>query len=777
MSDRRPALPHLSAVAALAGAVLAFEVVLLRLFEFSHWHHFAGLTIALALLGFGAAGTLLSLLGERAERLADGWLSLSLLITLGGFVLVLMMHTGVSLRPLFAVWDAGELLRLLAVDFAAFVPFFGAGLALGQVFARWPQHPGPLYAANLGGSGIGAAAATALLAFMLPEAALPLIVALLAAFTLWFTLSRRMWGSAALAGVFVVAGGWLAVAPPQPKVSDFKALAQVLDLPDAQVLEREPGLGGRLTVIRSSSLRFAPGLSLNWTDSIPASDVAVLGSDQRVPVREGYATPPAHREAALPGLPLLLRPGSPVLVLGVGSWSTPAYASDRSVTWVASDTRVPEMTLARGLNAEIVRDRPERFAARSERRFGLITLDRAFDGRDAASEDYLLTPRGLRSAFSSLEGNGLLAIPLAMKVPPRNTPRVLTTLADALEGLGIERPADHVIALRGLQSLLILVSPGPLSDSDVERTVAFAADWSFDLVWHPGLDRAATNRFHVLDSPLFHDVARAALAGGEMPEGAGWFRTEPASSDRPYVWHAMRWRSIEPMFERLGARAASYLDWTLVMSAVALVAAALAAAVLIVAPLGRMPKTSGSFARIAVVGYFGLLGVGFMLVELAFLQRMIGYAERPVVASAIVFATFLVGAGFGSATAPVEPDVRTLKRIFATLAVGAAIAVAVLWWPGRPALSLPTIPRIALLVLALLPMTWAMGRPFPWGLAQLARSRSWLPWAWAVNGFASVVAASMATMLSVQAGQRVTLTVGLASYALAGAIAWRATSR
>lgn len=777
MSAGRPALSHVGAIAALAGAVLAFEVVLLRLFEFSHWHHFAGLTIALALLGFGAAGTLLSLLGERAERLGDGWLSLSLLVTLSGFVLVLAMHTGISLRPLFAVWDAGELLRLLAVDFAAFVPFFGAGLALGQVFARWPHHPGPLYAANLCGSGVGAAGATVLLAYMLPEAALPLIVALLAAFTCWFALSRRLRGSAALAALFMIAGGWAAIAPPEPKVSDFKALAQVMDLPDARVLHREAGLGGRLTLIRSSSVRFAPGLSLNWTGSIPASDVAVLGSDQRVPVSRSYAKPPAHREAGLPGLPLILRPRTPVLVLGVGSWSTPAYASDRLVTWVDSDTRVPETALARGLEAEVVTDRPERFARRTERSFGLITIDRAFDGRDAASEDYLLTPRGLQAVLSALEGNGLLAVPLQLEVPPRNAPRVLTTLAEALHRFGIQRPADHVIALRGLQSLLILVSPRPLSAADIERTVAFAGDWSFDLVWHPGLERTATNRFHVLDSPLFHDLARAALADGEMPDGATWFRTGPASSDRPYVWHAMQWRSLPSMFQRLGARAASYLDWTLVMSAVALVAATLAAAMLIVAPLGRMPRTSGSFGRIAVVGYFGLLGIGFMLVELAFLQRMIGYAERPVVASAIVFATFLVGAGFGSATAPVDPDDRTLKRIFGTLAVGAALAVTVLWWPGRPALSLPTFPRIALLVVVLLPMAWAMGRPFPWGLAQLARSRSWMPWAWAVNGFASVVAASMATLVSVQAGQRITLTAGLASYALAGAIAWRTTSR
>ena len=70
-----------------------------------------------------------------------------------GLYLVLGLHAYVALRPVFAAWDARELVKLLLVDVAAFVPFYGAGLAIGQVFIRWPRHARKLYAVNLLGSG------------------------------------------------------------------------------------------------------------------------------------------------------------------------------------------------------------------------------------------------------------------------------------------------------------------------------------------------------------------------------------------------------------------------------------------------------------------------------------------------------------------------------------------------------------------------------------------------------------------------------------------------
>ena len=90
---------RLAALFSLSAATLAFEILLLRLFEFSHWHYFAGFAIALALLGLGSAGTTLALLGDRPPRWGDGWFLGGLLTAALGLYLVLGLQAYVALRP------------------------------------------------------------------------------------------------------------------------------------------------------------------------------------------------------------------------------------------------------------------------------------------------------------------------------------------------------------------------------------------------------------------------------------------------------------------------------------------------------------------------------------------------------------------------------------------------------------------------------------------------------------------------------------------------------
>jgi len=119
MLAERPTPWHLAALAGLSAAMLGFEILLLRLFEFSHWHHFAGFAIALALLGMGAAGTTLALLSRRALQWGDRWFLGALLVMAVGLLLVVILQSRLALSPLFAAWDGGELGKLLLVDLAA----------------------------------------------------------------------------------------------------------------------------------------------------------------------------------------------------------------------------------------------------------------------------------------------------------------------------------------------------------------------------------------------------------------------------------------------------------------------------------------------------------------------------------------------------------------------------------------------------------------------------------------------------------------------------------
>jgi len=283
----------------------------------------------------------------------------------------------------------------------------------------------------------------------------------------------------------------------------------------------------------------------------------------------------------------------------------------------------------------------------------------------------------------------------------------------------------------------------------------------------PG-QKEAFEPYHRTATPVFWDTARALLTGeGELPGKARWFVSEPAQTNQPYIWRSLRWELAPHLLETLGARGMSYLDWSLIFSAATVLLVTLLAFVLILAPLGRLPRVHSPFSRLSLAGYFALLGLGYMLLELALFQRIILFTGQPVLTATVVFGSFLVGSGWGSLQAPETPDRRTALGVFGLVGAGFLLAAGGFWW-GAEALQEPALAvRLLGVVLLLLPLAWAMGRPFPWALRQLADQPRWIPWAWGINGFASVAAASLAPLISVHWGQPITLGTGLACYLLA----------
>lgn len=769
-----PTAAHFAALFGLSAAVLAFEVLLLRLFAFSHWHHFAGFAVALALLGLGAAGAVLTIAGERSVRHGDGWFLSGLLASGAGLLLVLWLHAHVALRPLFTAWHVGELGRLLLVDLAAFLPFFAAGLAIGQVFLRWPRQTRKLYAVNLLGSGAGSIGASLLLLIVRVETALAVVAALLLALGAGLVARRRRWLESGVSLLLLGTGAAVALHPPTLAVSDFKALAQLRALPDSRLLAEQPGLAGGLSVLRSDSQRFAPGLSLRWPAAVPALDTIVVGSDRVVPLARAYPAIAPHAAASLGGVALRLRPQGDVLVIGSGTWHTPALAGARGVTWIEMDGRLLALARERGATAprfQLRAESPYRYLVTAKRRYAVIGIDHAYDGGDAVTEDYLLTREGMALALARLDPDGLLAVPLTLHYPPRQFPRLLRTVRGALEARGVTEPGLHVAALRGLQASLTLVSPTPLGTDDRLRLREFARQWGFDLVWLSDLMPSETNRFHRLDGPVFFETARAVFEGHALPAAATWFVADAADLDRPYFWRTLAWHRVDDLVATLGRRGLSYLDWTLLLQVVATVLVTVLAFVFMVAPLGRLPDVLAPFRRHAIAGYFAALGVGYMLFELAVFQRAILYLGEPVLAASVVFATFLIGSGIGSAAAPERLRPEAARRIYAAVAIGVLVAIGALWLATSLLLASPLPLRAAAMAIAMLPLAWALGRPFPWGLRQLAGQPRWIPWAWGINGFASVLGASLAPLIAVHLGQSITVVSATACYGVAAAIA------
>jgi hypothetical protein len=232
----------------------------------------------------------------------------------------------------------------------------------------------------------------------------------------------------------------------------------------------------------------------------------------------------------------------------------------------------------------------------------------------------------------------------------------------------------------------------------------------------------------------------------------------------------------------------AFSEWGYLILIATLAQATLLGILLIVSPLALLPRRippvdspvamprSRGTVRQRVFLYFLALGLGYLFVEMALIQRLVFFLADPIYAVAAVLAGLLFVSGLGSAWAARQlrkgiPATRLACLAAIIVAVTATVYALGLRTILTPLLSWPLPARMALAFTVILPFG-AMGMPFPLVLRQLGQTRAdLLPWAWAINGCASVVAGPLATLLALGAGLPTVLLVASACYAVAALLA------
>jgi hypothetical protein len=172
-------------------------------------------------------------------------------------------------------------------------------------------------------------------------------------------------------------------------------------------------------------------------------------------------------------------------------------------------------------------------------------------------------------------------------------------------------------------------------------------------------------------------------------------------------------------------------------------------------------------ARGRMLAYFLAVGFGFMFIEIAFIQKFVLFLGHPLYAVAVVLFAFLLFAGIGSRVAARHPPV---KAVVWAIAASAALCLLLLPILLRHAIGWADAAKIALSAMLIAPLAFFMGMPFPLGLARVeAVDARLIPWAWGINGCASVIAAVLATLLAIHLGFTAVVLAALLLYGLAAA--------
>jgi hypothetical protein len=765
----------LAGVGLVTFGTLLLELACTRLFSVVLFYHFAFLAIGVALLGLGAGGVFAYLKRPWLSRWSTQTVAARVcVLNVVGIMAALFVILHVPVTPELSL---ANFQSLTGVYLATGVPFFFSGLLLSVVFAREAGRITQLYGADLTGGALACLAVVPVLNLVGAINAIVLAALVMAAAAAVWSESRagrnvgiRM--AVVMLGLLVLnRNGQLVEIKfvrsvnreiPQVLFSKWNAISRV----EVQEISR-----GLYIVIDADAQTAIANLDLE-TARRPEWRPRVLNSPSAVPN--------------------VLRPQGAFAIIGPGGgWEVlrALVAGSPSVTGIEINDIIVN-TLMRDRYAEYSKrlyQRPDvrihvndgrSFIRHSSDRYDVVqmtlvdTWAATSAGAFALSENNLYTVEAFREYFEHLKPDGMIAVTRWEFRKPREALRVVTQAMAALARLGVRDSTGH----------FLIVANAPLDDDGVPVTVLakrspFTAEEEATVRRH----LAGYPRMAVLYSPSAPEknVFTALIRSGD-PAGFAKnypYNVAPVTDNDPFFFFTLKledvWRGL------LAPTAPSAVDWRInlgVAVLVMLLAISTAAVLLfVIVPLALHSGARGQSAWRLL--YFVAIGLGYILVEIAFVQRFVLFLGHPTYALTVVVFLMLLGSGAGSVTA--HRWLADTRRVRVALAVIVGATLLYVWLLPRMLASLVGLPFAVKLLLSaavLLPLGFAMGMPFPTGLRALAGGgERTIEWAYAMNAAASVLGSVLAIIIAIHYGLGGTLAAGAAAYVVAAAStsSWR----
>ncbi len=743
-------------------ATLILELSLTRIYSVVFYYHFAFLAISIALFGLGAGGVF--------SYVVAGWRG-TLFGKLGSVSAVNGLLVTLSLVFILSRSSEPSNWTLAFVYFASALPFFLAGAVTSLAISETIERVDRVYFFDL----VGAAAGCLLLIPFLNAFGGPNTVMIAGAL---YAVSSAIWFN--LAGSSTGRVGGVAISLALVGLVMFNTKQGFIDIRHAkgQRIQNERYVKwNSFSRIALAPDKSAPDMMSIVIDADAATGVANFDFD-RLPEKD--------RKDLLssgPGLPYVLRPGAKTLIIGAGGgWDVArALASgSRDVTGVEINPIIAETVMRQRFphlsqrlyfrpEVRIVIEDGRSFVRRTSEKYQVLqatlvdTWASTAAGAFALSENNLYTTDAFTDYLDRLTDDGLLVFTRWGFSPPRESLRLISLGMAALERLGEKEPEKHFLVVRegkleGWGALdTVILSRKPLRATDLEAVRTMTSAHPIQMVYAPG-DTDDTPFAELLHAADPHAYQRAYR-----------FDISPVSDDRPFFFYSVQPRDIWDFVESASRLSADYKVNRAVPLLFTLLGVSLAATLVVLAlppvVLGsRLPRQPGVPAFLL---YFASIGAGYILIEVALIQKFVLLLGHPTYALTVIVFSMLVSSGLGSyfSRSVVAGSTVRLRYVLA----GVAALVAALALAAGPvshaAAGWPLGAKFLIVIVLIAPAGFLMGMPFPTGLAKLeAWHKPSVRWAWSMNAASSVLGSGAAIFFALYLGLRGTLLLGGALY-------------
>jgi hypothetical protein len=341
-------------------------------------------------------------------------------------------------------------------------------------------------------------------------------------------------------------------------------------------------------------------------------------------------------------------------------------------------------------------------------------------------------------------------------------------VSSALAKLGVSNPEEVIVIYRGIQTMTVVIKPDGWEESELNSLRDFLDRCRFDLVWAPDLDPAEVNRWNILPDPIYYQEVQKLFSTTDVESYYEDypFDVQPPRDDHPFYFHFFTWSQAPAILSSLGKTWQPFGGSGFFLLVFLLGLVILLSLIMILIPLWFSRTHQGEYrshGRVWALVYFGLIGIGFMFVEIPLISQWVLFLGTPIRAFSLVVGILLVSSGMGSR---MYSDQRFLKLgLYPVSFFLGGLFILLSTLNKDLILSWPLWIRYLAPILGLSPLGFGMGFFFPQGIKWIKNSfPNLVPWAWAVNGSTSVIASVLTAILSLQGSYLLVLLLGGMSY-------------
>ena len=768
-------------------SILIYELTLTRIFSIIQWNYLAFMIISIAFLGYGASGTYLTITPSLSKKnslhyLPDLLSRFSLLYSLSILFSILLI-TQIPFDLYRLNIDSYQWFYLVIYYLAVALPFFFAGICISLAISRLPEKVGKLYFFDLIGASIGC------LSFLFFTNHIKIInlvmllamIGFIASFLFSITQRRRRFFILPLFLIAVLIVIHISsYSPLSLPINPYKELFTFLRYPDTEILFEDENSFSQIKVVQGQAVKYAPGLSLNFDGRIP-EQLAILTDDSGLSAItrfDGTKDSIRFTDHLTNALGFhLAKERERILVIGAGGGLdilSAVYHDSKKIEAIELNPIVIDLMEERydDYSGQLF-NRPEVTILQGEGRSMLKNIDYDFDliqlsligsassssgGFHSISENYLYTVEGMVDFLERLSDKGMICITRWLLFPPRESVKLTAIALEALDRIGMENPENHIALIRSWGTTTFICSKNPINEKMTGIIESFCRERSFDPVYFPNIMLSQVNQNHKLESPYYFQAIYSLVK--DFKEGRIYetyqdyfFNITPATDNRPFFFYFLKWRNI-PTIVKDTSYWQPMIEWGNLIVFATLIQGIIFSFFFIFLPLfvKRISPGKGWYFPIL---YFAALGLGYMLIEISFIQKFILYLTNPTYASSVIIFSFLFFSGLGSRYSQHfgGKEIFYLKRIVPTICV-----LLIIYQWITPIIFQFTMPfiiaiRFVLTSCLIAPLAFLMGMPFPLGIGILAeRKEKLIPWAWATNNFCSILASVSAVMIALSFG-------------------------